>query len=116
MRRILSLTVSPSTQTSYLSSNPISEVPMSDRFRALLITREGDKQTVAETMLSMDDLMAGEVTIAVSHSTVNYKDGLALTGRSPVVRRFPMVPGVDLAGIVTHSASPAFHEGERVLV
>jgi acrylyl-CoA reductase (NADPH) len=89
---------------------------MSDRFRALLITREGDKQTVAETMLSMDDLMAGEVTIAVSHSTVNYKDGLALTGRSSVVRRFPMIPGVDLAGIVTHSASPAFHEGERVLV
>jgi acrylyl-CoA reductase (NADPH) len=89
---------------------------MSDRFRALLITKEGDKQIVTETGLTVDDLMEGDVTIAVSHSTVNYKDGLALTGRSPVVRRFPMIPGVDLAGVVTHSASPAFHEGERVLV
>jgi acrylyl-CoA reductase (NADPH) len=89
---------------------------MNDRFKALLITKEENSQTVTETELSVDDLMAGDVTIAVSHSTVNYKDGLALTGRSPVVRSFPMIPGVDLAGIVTHSASPAFHEGERVLV
>ena len=85
---------------------------MSDRFKALLITRKGESQTVAETTLSVDDLMEGDVTIAVSHSTVNYKDGLALTGRSPVVRRFPMIPGVDLAGVVTHSASPAFHGKE----
>jgi acrylyl-CoA reductase (NADPH) len=89
---------------------------MSDRFKALLITKENDSQTVTETELSPPDLMEGDVTIAISHSTVNYKDGLALTGRSPVVRRFPMIPGVDLAGVVTHSASPAFHEGERVLV
>jgi len=89
---------------------------MSERFKALLITKAGDGQTVAETDLSVDDLMEGDVTVAVSHSTVNYKDGLALTGRSPVVRRFPMVPGVDLAGTVTRSLSPAFREGERVLV
>ncbi len=89
---------------------------MTDRFNALIIMKEGDNRTVAETELSVDDLMEGDVTIAVSHSTVNYKDGLALTGRSPVVRRFPMIPGVDLAGTVTSSASPAFQEGERVLV
>ena len=89
---------------------------MSDRFPALLITKEGDSQRVTETELSIGDLMDGDVTIAVSHSTVNYKDGLAITGRSPVVRRFPMIPGVDLAGIVARSASPAFPEGERVLV
>ncbi|HEX4157849.1 MAG TPA: MDR family oxidoreductase [Rhizomicrobium sp.] len=89
---------------------------MSDRFKALLITKENDSQTVTETELSVADLMEGDVTIAVSHSTVNYKDGLALTGRSPVVRRSPMIPGVDLAGVVTYSTSPAFHEGERVLV
>jgi acrylyl-CoA reductase (NADPH) len=89
---------------------------MNDRFNALLITKEGESQTVAETELSVNDLMEGDVTIAVSHSTVNYKDGIAITGRSPVVRRFPMIPGVDLAGVVARSASPAFHEGERVLV
>lgn len=89
---------------------------MSDRFNALLITKESDKQTVNDIELTLDDLMEGDVTIAVSHSTVNYKDGLAITGRSPVVRRFPMIPGVDLAGTVAQSASPAFHEGERVLV
>ena len=46
------------------------------------------------------DLMDGDVTVRVTHSTVNYKDGLALTGKAPVVRRFPMIPGVDFAGIV----------------
>ena len=89
---------------------------MSERFKALLISKEGDDQTVAERELSINDLMEGDVTIAVSHSTVNYKDGLAITGRSPVVRRFPMIPGVDLAGVVARSTSSAFHEGERVLV
>jgi acrylyl-CoA reductase (NADPH) len=72
---------------------------MNDRFRALLITKEDDKQTVAETELAVDDLMEGDVTIAVSHSTVNYKDGLALTGRSPVVRRFPMIPALIWLGL-----------------
>ena len=43
--------------------------------------------------------MEGDVTVAVSHSTVNYKDGLAITGKSPVVRRFPMIPGIDFAGV-----------------
>jgi len=89
---------------------------MCDRFKALLITKAGDNQTVTETELSVTDLMKGDVTIEVSHSTVNYKDGLAITGRSPVVRRFPMIPGVDLAGVVAHSPLPAFHEGARVLV
>lgn len=62
------------------------------------------------------DLMDGEVGIQVSHSTLNYKDGLALTGRSPVVRRFPMIPGIDLAGTVTGSASPDWRPGDQVVV
>jgi acrylyl-CoA reductase (NADPH) len=60
--------------------------------------------------------MPGNVTIAVSHSTLNYKDGLALTGRSPVVRRFPMIPGIDLAGTVEASQHPGFVRGDKVLV
>jgi len=56
----------------------------------------------------------GDVTVAVSHSTLNYKDGLALTGRAPVVRRFPMIPGIDLAGTVEESSHPDFKPGDKV--
>ena len=66
-----------------------------NQFKALLITRDEatKQQSVAETMLSPADLMEGDVDIAVEYSTVNYKDGLAITGKLPVVRRFPMIPG-----------------------
>lgn len=62
------------------------------------------------------DLMDGDVTVRVSHSTVNYKDGLAITGRSPVVRRFPMIPGIDFAGAVESSEHPAFRPGDSVVL
>ena len=72
---------------------------MAERFRAVLISRDEDKnQSVEMTELGLDDLMEGDVTVAVEATTVNYKDGLAITGASPVVRRWPMIPGVDLAG------------------
>jgi acrylyl-CoA reductase (NADPH) len=89
-----------------------------DRFRALLITRdEATKaQSVAEAVLSPADLMDGDVDIRVEYSTVNYKDGLAITGRLPVVRRFPMIPGVDLAGTVIASAHPGVVAGDKVIV
>ncbi|WP_428979790.1 alcohol dehydrogenase catalytic domain-containing protein, partial [Escherichia coli] len=54
------------------------------------------------------DLMDGDVTVRVTHSTLNYKDGLALTGKSPVVRRFPMIPGIDFSGIVETSDHPEY--------
>ena len=59
---------------------------MTSRFKALLIRKDGDKQTVDDVELTPDDLMPGDVTVAVSHSTVNFKDGLVISGRSPVVR------------------------------
>ncbi|MGH6878726.1 MAG: MDR family oxidoreductase [Rhizomicrobium sp.] len=89
---------------------------MTNRFKALLITKDGESQTVQDARLAPEELMEGDVTIAVSHSTVNYKDGLALTGRSPVVRRFPMIPGIDLAGTVEISESSVFQRGDKVLV
>lgn len=89
---------------------------MNENFRALLITQDGNGQSATKTHLSMRDLMDGNVTISVSHSTVNYKDGLALTGRAPVVRKFPMVPGIDLAGTVSISDDSAFAPGDKVLV
>jgi len=89
---------------------------MKSRFKAILIRKDGDKQTVEDVELSPADLMEGDVTVAVSHSTVNYKDGLALTGRSPVVRKFPMIPGIDLAGTVEESSNSNFKLGDKVVL
>ena len=89
---------------------------MTDRFRALLISKDGEGQKVHDAELSTGDLMDGNVMIAVSYSTMNYKDALALTGRAPVVRRFPMIPGIDLAGTVATSEDSAFRPGDRVLI
>ncbi len=89
-----------------------------NRFKALLITRDDAtrQQSVAEAELTPADLMDGDVDVAVAHSTVNYKDGLAITGKLPVVRRFPMIPGIDLAGTVVASRHDGIREGDNVLV
>jgi len=68
---------------------------MAATFCALLATKDGNRQSVAVTELTETDLMDGEVTVAVEHSTVNYKDGLAITGKAPIIRKFPLIPGVD---------------------
>jgi acrylyl-CoA reductase (NADPH) len=90
---------------------------MSDRFKAILITRDEDKkQSVAVTHLTEADLMEGDVTVAIEATTVNYKDGLAITGKAPVVRRFPMVPGVDFAGTVISSQHADWKAGDKVIL
>jgi len=86
-------------------------------FKAVLIQRDASgSQSVGFATLSDADLMEGDVTVRIERSTVNYKDGLAITGRAPVVRRFPMVPGVDGVGIVEQSSAPGFKPGDRVLL
>ncbi|MDJ0613849.1 MAG: MDR family oxidoreductase [Rhizobiaceae bacterium] len=86
-------------------------------FKAIQISRDEDKkQSVDVVELSRDDLMEGDVTVSVEATTINYKDGLAITGRSPVVRHWPMVPGIDLAGTVIESSSSEFKEGDAVLL
>ena len=82
---------------------------MKDRFNGILLTRNEAKETIVERKeLSLDDLMDGDVIVEVEWTTVNYKDGLAITGKSPVVRRWPMVPGIDCAGTVVESSNPRF--------
>src|SRR3546814_13533749 len=72
-------------------------------FHALLIEKNDDNYQTRLTELDDSQLPEGDVTVRVEYSTLNYKDGLAISGRSPVVRRFPMVPGIDLAGVVEAS-------------
>jgi acrylyl-CoA reductase (NADPH) len=88
---------------------------MSD-FKALVIDKNDGAQNITLKSLSDSDLMDGDVTIRVSHSTVNYKDGLAITGMAPVVRRFPMIPGIDLAGVVESSSHADYKPGDSVVL
>src|SRR5262245_65487011 len=73
-------------------------------FKALLAAKTETGPSLAWQHLTEADLMEGDVTVAVSHTTLNYKDGLALTGKAPVIRRWPMIPGIDLAGRVVGSS------------
>jgi acrylyl-CoA reductase (NADPH) len=90
---------------------------MSDRFPAILVSKEGEKGQKVETVaLGLDDLMEGDVVVRVSHSTVNYKDGLAITGKAPVIRHWPMIPGIDFTGTVESSENPEFKPGDKVVL
>jgi acrylyl-CoA reductase (NADPH) len=85
-------------------------------FPALVVDRDADKkQSVGIRELTVDDLMEGDVVVRVGHSTVNYKDGLAITGKLPVVRRWPMIPGVDFCGEVVRSDAAGFQPGDEVI-
>ncbi|RSN57902.1 acrylyl-CoA reductase (NADPH) [Actinomadura sp. WAC 06369] len=84
-------------------------------FSAILITEDGSPRAQV-TRLDEADLPDGDVRVDVEYSTLNYKDALAITGASPVVRAWPMVPGIDLAGTVAESAHPDWKEGDRVVL
>jgi acrylyl-CoA reductase (NADPH) len=85
-------------------------------FKAIVIekTEAGSKAALAD--FDEQNLMEGDVTVRVEWSTLNYKDGLAITGKAPVVRRFPMIPGIDLAGTVETSSHPEWKPGDKVIV
>jgi acrylyl-CoA reductase (NADPH) len=87
-------------------------------FRALLLEQGAapDAVTASIRALPLSELPAGEVRIAVAYSSLNYKDALAVTNRGRIIRRFPMVPGIDLAGRVEESSAPGFRPGDPVLV
>jgi len=87
-----------------------------DQFKALLLTKGDDGQKADWVTMGLDDLMDGDVVIRVSHSTINYKDGLAVSGKAPIVRRYPLIPGIDLAGVVETSEHANFKPGDEVLI
>lgn len=85
-------------------------------FKAILIDKNDDVQNVSLQQLDESQLPEGDVTIDVAYSTLNYKDGLAIRGSSPVVRKFPMVPGIDLAGTVRESSHADWKVGDKVVL
>jgi acrylyl-CoA reductase (NADPH) len=89
---------------------------MSQKFRAIRVTKGEGGQKAELTEIGDSDLMEGDVTVAVDYSTVNFKDGLAITGKAPVVRTFPLTPGIDFAGRVESSTNANFKPGDRVVL
>ncbi|MDJ1157797.1 MDR family oxidoreductase [Chelatococcus sp. SYSU_G07232] len=85
-------------------------------FKAIVVTKDDGGTRAAYADFDEAELMDGDVTVRVTHSTLNYKDGLAITGRAPVVRRFPMIPGIDFAGTVEESRHPDFAPGDAVVL
>jgi acrylyl-CoA reductase (NADPH) len=84
-------------------------------FKAIRIDKAEKGTTAALVAFDEAELMEGDVTVRVEWSTLNYKDGLAVTGKAPVVRRFPMIAGIDFAGTVEHSSHPRWKAGDRVV-
>jgi acrylyl-CoA reductase (NADPH) len=85
-------------------------------FKAIVVDKDADVYQANLAEVDEAQLPEGDVTVRVAYSTLNYKDGLAISGSSPVVRRFPMVPGIDLAGTVEASSHAAYKAGDRVLL
>jgi acrylyl-CoA reductase (NADPH) len=85
-------------------------------FKAIVIEKAETGQEVGLADFDESNLMAGDVTVRVEWSTLNYKDGLAITGKAPVVRRFPMIPGIDFAGTVESSTHPDWKTGDQVIL
>ena len=83
--------------------------------KAIVIDKTESGTEAALKDFPESELMEGDVTVRVSHSTLNYKDGLAITGKAPVVRRFPMIAGIDFAGVVEASDHPDFKAGDAVI-
>ncbi len=90
---------------------------MPDTFKALMLTQDDAGKTVAEIRQLTDaDLPEGDVLVAVDYSSLNYKDGLAITGKGKIVRTWPLVPGVDLAGTVVESQTADYAPGDKVVL
>ena len=90
---------------------------MAEKFFKALVLDKKDGNLLAEIRrLPTEALPEGDVLVSVAYSSLNYKDGLAVTGRGAIIRRYPMVPGIDLAGTVVESKSPEFSPGDEIIV
>ncbi|MCH9807215.1 MAG: oxidoreductase [Alphaproteobacteria bacterium] len=87
-----------------------------DRFKALHVSKSDAGQANEWKTIGLEDLSDGDVVVRVTHTTINYKDGLALTGTAPILRKWPMVPGIDFTGTVETSSNPEFQPGDGVIL
>ena len=87
-----------------------------EHFKGLVIDQHEGQVQAAIQELSKESLPPGDVVIALAYSDLNYKDGLAVTGKAKVIRSYPMVPGIDFAGTVEESHSPDFKPGDQVIL
>lgn len=85
-------------------------------FNAIVIDKQEDAQSAEFTQISEDQLPEGDVLVDIAYSTLNYKDALALTGSAPIIRKFPLTPGIDFSGVVADSVHPDFKVGDRVVL
>ncbi len=85
-------------------------------FKALMARKTDDGFDAKWEQISEDELMDGDVTVRISHTTINYKDGLALTGNAPIIRRWPLIPGIDFTGTVEASSHSEFAKGDEVIL
>jgi acrylyl-CoA reductase (NADPH) len=89
---------------------------MTQTFKALVLDKIESGQTATFKQLAVDDLMEGDTLVRVTHSTVNYKDGLAVSGRAPIARKYPMIAGIDFAGVVESTSSAHVKPGDAVIL
>lgn len=85
-------------------------------FKAVVVNKSEAGYKASLASFDEADLMEGDTLIRVSHSSINYKDGLAVTGKGPVVRRFPLIPGIDMAGVIEETSHPGLHKGQQVIL
>ncbi|GAB7195084.1 acrylyl-CoA reductase (NADPH) [Dickeya oryzae] len=85
-------------------------------FKSLLINKTEDRYATLFAEVAESELPEGDVAVNIDYSSINYKDALAITGRGPIVRHFPMIPGIDFAGTVATSSNPDYQEGDKVLL
>src|SRR5258708_24638750 len=85
-------------------------------FKAILLTKDGDKFAARVDDVDEKDLPEGDVTLRLGHSTINYKDALAITNKSPIVRKWPMVAGIDGVGVVESSSHPQWKAGDHAII
>ena len=86
------------------------------KFRALILNRKDESQSISYKLINENQLMKGDTLVRINYSTINYKDALAITNKRPIIKKWPMIPGVDLAGVIKSSSSKNFQKGDRVIL
>ena len=86
------------------------------KFRALILNRKDESQSISYELINENQLMKGDTLVRINYSTINYKDALAITNKRPIIKKWPMIPGVDLAGVIKRSSNKNFQKGDKVIL